>query len=511
MAIFYLHIGIITRGIGKSTVAAASYRSGEKLTNNYDGRTFDYPRKSRVVYKEIILPNNVPREYYDRSTLWNSVEKIEKAKNAQLAREVEVSLPAELTREQNISFLRKYVQEQFVDKGMCADVCVHDSTDGNPHAHILLTMRPIEKDGSWGTKQKKDYILDENGNKIYDPKKRQYQCRSIPTTDWNERSKAEEWRATWADAVNVELGKHGFAETIDHRSFKRQGKEELPTVHLGVAVMQMERRGIRTERGDINRQVEDYNKKLRQINARIKKAEDWLDLNRGRVPTELRDTLQAILDDNNGTRWDKIYHLQLAAETLVFIQKNKISDIPEFIEKVKEMKQRCNILADNGRANERRLKTLGEHLRHSNNYKKYAKIKKHSDALHAKWKELEAKENIFTKGKTQKAWEEMDAYQYDKMLDIQAYDEVADYLKKHLNGHEFTTAVVNGWRKEQTTLTVDKNELLAEFNSLKGEIEIIETLLKFAKQLMQKDEVKQEQQQEQVQQPQRKKTYDIGR
>jgi hypothetical protein len=456
MAIFHLNLKIVTRGTGASAVAKAAYQSGDKLTNEYDGRAFDYARKSRVVYKEILLPDNAPREYYDRSTLWNAVEKIEKAKNAQLARNVELSLPVELTREQNISFLRRYVQEQFVDKGMCADVCVHDSNDRNPHAHILLTMRPINEDGSWGTKQKKDYILDEDGNKIYDPKKRQYQCRSIPTTDWNDHNNAEEWRVAWADVVNTELARYGFAETIDNRSFARQGKEELPTVHLGVAVMQMERRGIRTERGDINRQVEEYNKKLRQINARIRKAEDWLDSNRGRVPTELRDTLQAILDDNNGTRWDKIFHLQLAAETLVFIQNNKISDIPEFSEKVKEMKQRCNALADNGRANERRLKTLGEHLRHSTNYKKYGKIKKHADALHTKWKELEAKENIFTKGKTQKAWEEMDAYQYDKMFDIQAYDKAADYLKKHLNGHEFTTAVVNGWRKEQSTLTKDK-------------------------------------------------------
>jgi hypothetical protein len=514
MAIFHLNLKIVTRGTGASAVAKAAYQSGDKLTNEYDGRSFDYARKSRVVYKEILLPDNAPREYYDRSTLWNAVEKIEKAKNAQLARNVELSLPVELSREQNISFLRQYVREQFVDKGMCADVCVHDSNDGNPHAHILLTMRPFNEDGTWADKFKKIYEFDEQGNKIYDPKTRRYKSRAVSVTDWNDRNKAEEWRAAWADAVNAELTHYGFAKTIDHRSFKRQGKDELPTVHLGVAVMQMERRGIRTERGDINRQVEDYNKKLRQINARIRKAEDWLDSNRGRVTTELRDTLQAILDDNNGTRWDKIYHLQLAAETLVFIQNNKISDIPEFIEKVKEMKQRCNALADKGRANERRLKTLGEHLRHSTNYKKYGKIKKHADALHTKWKELESKENIFTKGKTQKAWEEMDAYQYDKMLDIQAYNEAADYLKKHLNGNEFTTAVVDSWQKEQAALTADKNALLAEFNSLKGEIESTETLLKFAKQLMQKVEPQQEQQRKQeqeIQQPQRKKTYDIGR
>ena len=139
--------------------------------------------------------------------MWNEVEKIEKAKNAQLAREIEISLPRELTREQSIFLVRGYVKQHFVAAGMCADVCLHDTGGGNPHAHIMLTMRPFDEGGEWGAKQKKEYILDKDGNKIYDPKKRQYKCKSIPATDWNEQTKAEEWRAAWA-------GKPGYSQSL---------------------------------------------------------------------------------------------------------------------------------------------------------------------------------------------------------------------------------------------------------------------------------------------------------
>ena len=141
--------------------------------------------------------------------MWNAVEKIEKAKNAQLAREIEIALPHELTREQGISLVREYVKEQFVNAGMCADIAIHDKEDGNPHAHVMLTIRPIEQDGTWGAKQKKEYVFDKDGNKIYDPKKRQYKCKTISTTDWNEQSKAEEWRGAWAEICNhvLEIGR----------------------------------------------------------------------------------------------------------------------------------------------------------------------------------------------------------------------------------------------------------------------------------------------------------------
>lgn len=238
MAIYHCSIKIISRGKGRSAVAAAAYRAGEKITSEYDGTIHDYTRKGGVVHTEILLPDHAPAGFTDRAVLWNAVEKIEKAKNAQLAREIELALPVELTREQNISLVREYVNRHFVAAGMCADICIHDKSGGNPHAHIMLTMRPFEQTGEWGAKQKKEYIFDRDGNKIYDPKKRQYKCKSVPATDWNEQTRAEEWRAAWADCVNSALERGNHTGRIDHRSYARQGKDQIPTVHLGVAAFQ---------------------------------------------------------------------------------------------------------------------------------------------------------------------------------------------------------------------------------------------------------------------------------
>ena len=276
IAIYHCSIKVISRGKGKSAVAAAAYRAGEKITNQFDGMTHDYTHKGGVVHTEISLPDHAPAAFSDRAVLWNEVEKVEKAKNAQLAREIEISLPRELTREQSISLVREYVKRHFVAAGMCADICLHDTGGGNPHAHIMLTMRPFDERSAWGAKQKKEYILDKDGNKIYDPKKRQYKCKSIPATDWNEQTKAEEWRAAWARLCNQTLEQYGYAERIDHRSYERQGIDQIPTVHLGVAASAMEKRGIRTERGDLNREIEVTNQRLRQLKARISKLQDWL-------------------------------------------------------------------------------------------------------------------------------------------------------------------------------------------------------------------------------------------
>ena len=189
MAIYHLSIKIISRGKGKSAVAAASYRSGEKIKNEYDGIVHDFTRKGGIAHTEILLPRNAPQEFVSRSVLWNSVEKIEKSKNSQLAREIEIALPKELSREKQIELVRKYVKENFVKVGMCADVALHDKNDGNPHAHILLTMRPLNEDKTWGAKSKKEYILDKNGEKIK-LKSGNYKSRKVNLNDWNEPDKA---------------------------------------------------------------------------------------------------------------------------------------------------------------------------------------------------------------------------------------------------------------------------------------------------------------------------------
>ena len=276
MAIYHCSIKIISRGKGKSAVAAAAYRAGEKILNEYDGRLNDYTRKKGIVHTEIMLPDNAPAEYKDRAVLWNAVEKVEKAKNSQLSREIQLALSVELSEMQNLNLVRDYVKKNFTDNGMCADIAIHDNKKGNPHAHIMLTMRPFNEDKTWGDKQKKVYNLDKDGNKIYDPKKRQYKCSKIQTTDWNEQTKAEEWRVDWANIQNQHLEKHGFDVRVDHRSYERQGKDQIPTIHLGVAAHQMEQRGIPTERGDINRATKRANEEIANINTTILKLENEL-------------------------------------------------------------------------------------------------------------------------------------------------------------------------------------------------------------------------------------------
>ena len=275
MAIYHCSIKIISRGKGKSAVAAAAYRSGETLTNKYDGITHDFTRKGGIVHTEILLPPHAPPEFTDRSTLWNSVEKIEKARNSQLAREIEIALPAELDQEQQIQLVREYVKDNFVSVGMCADVAIHDKKDGNPHAHIMLTMRPLEQYGEWGAKSKKEYILDKGSQRIK-LKNGTFKSRKADTVDWNNREKAEAWRQAWTDIANSYLAAQDRPERIDHRSFKRQGVEQIPTVHMGVAATQMERRGIATDKGEQNRRIREENRLLKEVKRRIAALKSWV-------------------------------------------------------------------------------------------------------------------------------------------------------------------------------------------------------------------------------------------
>lgn len=274
IAIYHCHIQIISRGKGKSAVAAAAYRSGEKIINQWNGVTHDYTHKSGVIHSEIILPSHAPPALADRSNLWNSVEVAEKAGNSQLAREIEIALPLELNKEEQINLVRTYVQDSFVAAGMCADFSIHGKADGNPHAHIMLTMRPLLADGSWGAKCRKVYDLDAKGQRIpYG--KGGWKNHRENVNDWNDREKAEVWRKSWADYANLALEQTGHSERIDNRSYARQGIEKIPSIHLGVAASHMERRGIVTDKGNINRQIAADNRLLIEIENEIIRLNDW--------------------------------------------------------------------------------------------------------------------------------------------------------------------------------------------------------------------------------------------
>lgn len=276
MDFFHCPIKIISRNKGRSAVAASAYISASRLENTWDGTTHDYTRKRHVIYTEVMLPAHAPPEYADRSVLWNSVEWNEKKRDAQLARTLELALPAELTHDQNIALIRKFVQETFVDKGMCADVAFHDKGDGNPHVHIMLTMRAIQEDSRWAPKNRLVYNLDADGNRIPAKRRGRFKTYKENVVDWDDRGKAEIWRAAAADAINEALREAGFTQSfVDHRSYARQGIERIPMVHEGSDARAMEKRGILTEVGDLNREIREQNKLLDQLEARLARLNAW--------------------------------------------------------------------------------------------------------------------------------------------------------------------------------------------------------------------------------------------
>lgn len=266
MAIYHCSIKIGSKGKGQSAVAAAAYRSGSVLTDEQTGTVTDYSKKSGIVYSEIMLCQNAPSEYNDRQVLWNAVHKIEKASNAQIYREIEVSLPAELTLEQHKDIIREYVRKNFVDNGMCADCSIHNKNDGNPHCHILLTVRGIGSKGEWLPKSKKVYELDDNGNRIR-LSSGNYKSHKESANDWNEQYKAEEWRAAWADICNRYLDE---TNRIDHRSYERQGKDQIPMIHEGFEARKIERGGGISERCEQNRQIRRINREKRKIGSQLR-------------------------------------------------------------------------------------------------------------------------------------------------------------------------------------------------------------------------------------------------
>ncbi len=207
--------------------------------------------------------------------MWNSVELYEKAGNAQLAREIDAALPIELSREEQIRLVREYCSSQFVSRGMCVDFAIHDTNSGNPHCHIMLTMRPLDGRGAWAAKSKKEYDLDENGERIRLPSGR-YKTHKVDLTGWNDKDNTLLWRKAWADYTNDFLERNGSPERIDHRSNAERGIDEIPTVHMGVAACQMEKKGIATEKGELNRNIQKANRLIREIRAQIGKLKEWI-------------------------------------------------------------------------------------------------------------------------------------------------------------------------------------------------------------------------------------------
>jgi len=458
---YHLQIKIFSRGKGATAVAAAAYRAAELIKSEYNGAVHDYTRKGGVFHKEVMLPEHAPPEYKDRAVLWNAVEMGERNGNAQLAREVEVSLPVELTPGQNIALAREFVMEAFVSKGMCADMCFHDKDDGNPHVHILLTMRPFNKDGTWAAKSKKEYILDGNGERIRLPSG-EYKSRKIPSVDWNEQDKAEVWRKVWAEVQNKYLAKNGVDARVDHRSYKRQGVDKIPAVHMGPAASQMEKRGIATDRGNINREIIITNKQIGQLRARIRKVKTWLYAQPLQDPPTMMSVMGHIADGKNlNTQYQRIANIKTQAKVLMFLQQYTINDIEQLAVAVERIHENFYATSKRIKEVERRIGTLTQHLA------QYDKYKRHK-AVYKKHGELSGKKG--------------DAF-YDKHHEeIQLYETASRYLKDVMNGRE--EVPVKKWQDELEKLTAERFSLCEDYYRLKDETRSVELLRKGAENIM---------------------------
>ena len=315
MAIYHLEAKVVSRGAGRSAVAASAYLSCSRLYNDYDGIQHDYTRKQGLVWQQIFLPEYAPQEWQNREKLWNAVEEVEAAKDSRLAREFVVALPIELSREQQIELLQDFIREQFVSDGMCADAAIHDTDGHNPHAHILLTVRPLDEQGKWQYKTEKEYLCMKNGEergftaaefraaqnegwekqypykvgkkKVYmtpsaaeaqglvradkHPKSTRYGRQNPISERWNSEEQLVEWRKAWADVTNLYLERAGREERIDHRSNVARGLDEIPTIHEGVTARALELKGVIADRCEINRQIRADNALLRKLKAEIKK------------------------------------------------------------------------------------------------------------------------------------------------------------------------------------------------------------------------------------------------
>lgn len=317
MAIYHLEAKVVSRGTGRSAVAASAYLSCSKILNDYDGVQHDYTRKKGLVWQEVFLPEFAPSEWKERGVLWNAVEENEKTKDSRLAREFVVALPIELSEAQWEKLLSDFISGTFVADGMCADVAIHDPhpSGHNPHAHIMLTVRPLDEKGNWQYKTQKEYLCVKNGEeqgftadefkaaqtegwkkqyqykvgkiKVYMtssaaeekgyervskyPKSTKYGRQNPIAERWNSEEQLVLWRAAWADVTNHHLETAGHEERIDHRSHAERGLEEQPTIHEGVVARALEKKGIVSDRCELNRQIKADNALLRELKAQMKK------------------------------------------------------------------------------------------------------------------------------------------------------------------------------------------------------------------------------------------------
>ena len=450
MSDYHFHVTQIKRSKGQSVVACAAYRSGEKLFSDYYGEVSDYTRKRGIVHTEILLPSHAPPEYSDRQTLWNAVEKAEPHPKAQLAYSFDIALQNEFSIEENIALARRFLLENFVSRGMICDFAVHlperKNDIQNPHFHVLCPMRPLDENGRWGAKQRRVYRLDENGNQVLD-KYGQPLFDAVPTTDWGSPETLEHWRKSWCDLCNSKFAEKGLDERIDHRSYERQSVELFPTVHEGPTVRAMEKRGIQTDKGSLNRWIKATNKMILAAEKKVSALEKWVSENR---QSEFIQSLNAYNSMRNAGAYShtaKVKNLKELTDDVNFLKANGIETFEDLQGKLDELNDKIDGFKAQSKEKEARLKELDSLLILAQHY---AENKPVADEL----------TKINWKSKREK-------FQAENENALQLYHMAERKLRPYFKDGKLP---ISAWRNEKAQLQKDFEDIQKQFSVVREDV-----------------------------------------
>ena len=463
----HFDLKIVQRSKRQSAVAAAAYQSGERLFSEYDQKQKYYSHKSEIVHTEIMLPPHAPPEYADRNTLWNDAEAIEKQWNSQLARRLVLAIPRDIPPEQQADLIRDYCREFFVSKGMIADFAIHDKGDGNPHAHILFTMRGMDEQGRWLPKSRKVYDLDENGERIRLPSGN-WKSHKEDTVDWNDQKYGEIWRQAWQDTANRYLEAIGSPERLDLRSYARQGIDKIPTVHMGSAACQMEKKGIQTNIGNLNRDIKAANSLMQSIRQMVRHLKGWIAdlkekkavlleaLEQAREPT-LPELLFQYLEQRGGERagWTSrgklkgtVADYNKVQAAMDFLRKKGISTVESLDTRLDEISQTAVSVIGSMKKSEKRIKAINTMLSYIDKYEAAKPV--HAEYAAIGWKKKKEK------------------FAESHREELDAYNAAVRYFKVNLKGNSYS-------RKD---LKAEREQLAAALPGQRKELEAVQADVK---------------------------------
>ena len=465
----HFDVRIIKRSNRQSAVASAAYQSGERLFSEYDQKQKYYSHKSEIVHTEIMLPPHAPPEYADRNTLWNAAEAAEKQWNAQLARRIILAIPREIPPERQADLIRDYCREFFVSKGMIADFAVHDKGDGNPHAHILFTMRAMDESGKWLPKSRKVYDLDGNGERIRLASGR-WKSHKEDTVDWNDQKYCGIWRQGWEDTANHYLEAIESPVRLNLKSYAEQGIDQIPTVHMGAAASYMEKKGIQTGVGNLNRDIQAANRLMQSIRRTVQSLKGWLSdlkekkaalmeaLAQTREPT-LPELLSRYLDLRREERSDWTAKGQLKGAVsdfnkvmaaIDFLQEQGISTVESLDKRLDEISQAAQAIRKEMKKSERRINAIDTMLSHIDRYEAAKPI--HAEYAAIRWK-----------GKKEK-------FAAAHRDELDAYNAAVRYFKANPKDREYSRKDLTAERK---TLSDSQPEQTEKLEAVQAELNVL--------------------------------------